>query len=371
MRVRLAVAASTAAMLIAAAGFAAAATDPNVLCHRTVVKQLEKFKKTHLKIHQKCLDKENVGLVASCLDSLSAAKLAGANLKIAAAIAKKCTMGNLTAVGFRSDCQYGASTAGIGGTCFNLPVTTPTEFAECMKCWKGAEFARYIATLYASHAQEVCGANLDDTSATCSAVGCTSPTPDQRDLGDNSENDCQRALAKAGLNYLLKREKTLEKCMLRGGTRGSCLADLKVQLQLAKLETAKETLILKFCNNRDPVASPPFCCRNGVGQQCTTLPTSRDDCVMNFGGTVQENKFCNLNNCDNIPGPNKPITWWEHCPTNEPCPGPTLGDIDDVIDCVDSTADQLVDGLLCLQFPNGAACPTPVLTPTPTPTTTP
>ncbi len=46
-----------------------------------------------------------------------------------------------------------------------------------------------------------------------------------------------------------------------------------------------------------------------------------------------------------------------------------MTDIGAVIDCVDSTADELIDGLLCLQFPNGAACPTPV--PTPTRTSTP
>jgi hypothetical protein len=371
MYARLAATALTAAVFLGSAGFTAAATDPNVLCQKTVVKQLEKYKKTYLKLYQKCLDKQNRNLIESCLDSVSDAKLALTNSKVAANIAKKCQMANLTTVGYRSDCQYGAATAGIGGTCFNLPVTNATEFAECMKCWKGAEFGRYIATIYASHSQEVCGAALDSTSTTCSAVGCTTPLPEQRDLGDNSEGDCQRGLAKASINYLLKRERILEKCLLKGLTRGACLADPVVQLQLSKAETQKETLILKFCNNRVPVASAPFCCRNGVGQSCTTAPTSRDDCVMNFAGTVQEGKFCNVNTCDNLPGPGKPLTWWEQCPTNDPCPGPTLADIDGVIDCVDSTADQLVDGLLCLQFPNGAACPTPVLTPTPTPTATP
>jgi hypothetical protein len=364
-------AAMTAGILAASTGFAVAATDPNVLCHKTVVKQLEKYKKTYLKLYRNCLDKQNRLLIQSCLDSVSSGKLTLTNTKVAEAIAKKCTMGNLAFLGYRSDCQYGVATAGIGGTCFNLPVTNATQFAECMKCWKGAEFGRYIGTLYASHAQEVCGSALDSTSTTCSAVGCTTPLPDQRDLGDNSEGDCQRGLSKASINYLQKREKILEKCLLKGLTRAACLADPVVQVQLGKAETQKETLIKKFCGNRVPTASPPFCCRNGTGQACTTLPTSRDDCVMNFTGTVQEGKFCNVNTCDNIPGPGKPFTWWESCPTNEPCPGPTMSGINDVIDCVDSTADHLVDGLLCLQFPNGAACPTPVATPTPTPTATP
>src|SRR5262249_14627492 len=153
------------------------------------------------------------------------------------------------------------------GTCFNLPVTTATEFAECMKCWKGAEFGRYVATLYASHAQEVCGAALDSTSTTCSAIGCTSPLPDQVNLGNTGENDCQKMIGKASLGYLLKREHFLEQCMLKGGTRGSCLADPKLSLKLAAAETQKQTLITKKCgNNRDPVANPPFCCRTGMGQ---------------------------------------------------------------------------------------------------------
>src|SRR5689334_20181096 len=113
-----------------------AATDPNVLCQRTVVKQLEKFKKTHLKVYRNCLDKENRGDVSGCLDLVSAAKLDGTKLKVSAAIAKKCTLANLTAVGYRSDCHYGASTAGVGGTCFNMPVGDATQFANCMMCWK-------------------------------------------------------------------------------------------------------------------------------------------------------------------------------------------------------------------------------------------
>jgi hypothetical protein len=229
---------------------AAAASDPNALCHKTVVKQLEKFKKTQLKLYRNCLDKQNRNLIAGpCLDVVSQAKLDLTEQKVAAAIAKKCTPAILTALGYRSDCQYDAATPGVGGTCAALPVTTATEFATCMMCWKGAEFARYVGTLYASHATEVCGA-LDDTSLTCSAVGCTTPLPTQRDLGDNAENDCQRRIAKASLNYLLKREKILDKCLLRGLSYGACLADPKTSLQLAKAEAQKETLILKICRSR-------------------------------------------------------------------------------------------------------------------------
>lgn len=353
------------------ASTAGAAADPNLRCHKTIVKQLEKFKKIHLKLHRNCLDKQNRGKIAGpCLDATADAKLALTNQKVAAAIAKKCSMANLAALGYRTDCQYGASTAGVEGTCYALPVTTPSEFAECMKCWKGAEFSRYVGTLYASHATEVCDGAVDDTSPTCANVGCTSPLPTQRNLGDNAESDCQRMLSKAALNYLLKREKILDKCLLRGFDHPTCLADPKVQLQLAKAETQKENLIRKFCNNYQPVADPPFCCRTGGPMQQCVVVATRDDCLMLPGHSVTEGRTCDMGSCANIPGPGKSLTWWEHCPINEPCPGPTLGDIDGVIQCVDDVADALVGNVLCLQFPNAGACPTPAA-PTPTVTPTP
>ena len=187
---RLVLVAVAAAVVACGSASAYAAADPNLLCHKMIVKQLEKYKKTHLKLYRNCLDKENKGDIASCLDVVSDAKLDATALKVQTSIAKKCTLAMITgALGFRSDCQYNPSTAGIGGTCFGLTVNSPETFAACMECWKGAEFSRIIGTLYASHAQEVCGTALDDTSLTCSAVGCTSPLPNQRDLGDNSEND--------------------------------------------------------------------------------------------------------------------------------------------------------------------------------------
>jgi hypothetical protein len=369
----LAVCAAVGFTIGAAPSFAAA--DPNVVCHKTVVKQLEKFKKTHLKVYRNCLDKLNRNLIPGpCLDAKSALKLSDTQIKVAESIAKKCTPATLSALGYRTDCQYGASTAGVGGTCFALPASTPTEFANCMMCWKGAEFSRYIGTLYASHATDTCGVALDDTSLTCSAVGCTSPLPTQRNLGDTGENDCQRMMAKAALNYLLKREKILDKCMLLGNSYATCLADVKVDLQLDKAEIQKQTLINKFCNNFAPVADPPFCCRTGGPMQQCVVAATRQDCI-DLGGThsVSEDRVCDMGSCANIAGPGKSITWWEHCPNNEPCPGPTLGDIDGVIQCVDDIADEVVGNVLCLQFPNGGACttPTPAETPTPTPTSTP
>ena len=145
---------------------------------------------------------------------------------------------------------------------------------------------------------------------------------------------------------------------LRRAGYATCLADPKVDLQLEKAEIQKQTLINKFCNNFEPVADPPFCCRTGGPMQQCVAATTREDCLA-LGGThsVTEGRTCDMGSCANIPGPGKSLTWWEHCPNNEPCPGPTLGDMDGVIQCVDDVADQLVGNVLCLQFPNGAACP--------------
>jgi hypothetical protein len=369
LRSNAAVALATAVAFFVSGHGAAAATDPAVLCHKTIVKQLEKYKKDYIKNHIKCLDKENTGdLAGPCPDALASAKIGITKFKVKANIAKKCGVAQLTTLGYRSDCAYGPATPGIGGTCAVKPVTTVDEFTDCMQCWKEAEFARFAATLYASHAQEICGTGLDETSPVCASLGCASPVPDQRDLGSGGEYDCQRFVAKAGLNYLRKREQTLEKCLLAGGTLESCLDDPKIQLKLAKAETQKETLIGKKCNNYDPTAAAPFCCRT-TGNDCVLVP-DRAACGP-AGGTVQEGKTCDPGTlkCTNQPGGAKSLTWWDSCPTNDPCPGPTMNDDSDLSNCVDSVADTVVGNLLCLQFPNAGACPT--LTPTPTPTATP
>ncbi len=357
------------ASVAATAGLASADATTAAVCKKTIATQLLKYVQIHLKNHEKCLDKENKGdlLDPPCPDAAANFKIATTNSKVAAKIAAKCTMQDITDNGYRSDCAYEAAATGIEGQCAAMPVTNPTEFAECMKCWKGAEMSEYIGILYPSHANEICGAALDETSATCSDIDCTSPLPDQRNLGDNSENDCQIGIGKAGIKYLLKRTKLIEKCLLKGGTEASCNADPKLTLNLSKAEISKKTLIKNKCGNRQPLASVPFCCRTGGPMQQCVAATSRDDCVNNLSGTVQEGKTCDLgtNTCTNAGVPHA-VTWWENCPESDTCPGTALSTIDDLIDCVDSTADQISDELLCLQFP-GHSCPAPDPNPTPTP----
>lgn len=355
-RTVVALAVCVCAALVGAA--APAHADP-ALCKKMVVKQLLKYTKTHLKRHERCLNKENVGDVPGpCPDAEANAKIAITNSKVKAKIAAKCALTDLVTLGYRSDCVYGPATTGIQAQCAALPVTTPGEFAECLKCWKGAAMVEFAALLYASHAIEVCGGSLDASSPVCSDLGCTAPLPEQRDLGDNSENDCQRGIGRAGINYIVKRAKILEKCLLNGGTQASCLADPLVQLDLADAAARKDTTIRNKCGgNRVPSATSNFCCRCGpMGGTCTTVPLTREDCLADPSCQVQEGKTCNTGTgkCDPTP---KEITWWEFCPQSASCPGTALASIDDLVTCVDTSTDRLVDETVCLQFPGVYACP--------------
>jgi len=364
---------SVAAAVVVSAALAVPAHADSASCQKTIVKTLLKYKKTYLGVYLKCLRAENVGNLPGPCTNLAddpAGKIQATNLKVVAKIAASCTSADLAALNYRTDCQYETATAGKEGVCAAKTVTVgtdidPTKFAECLKCWKGAELSEYVAILFASHAVELCG-SLDESSATCSDLNCTSPLPDQRNLGDTDENRCQVSIGKAGIKYLLKREQILEKCALGGGTRASCLGDPTVQGLLSTAEQKKRAAIKGGrtpCGNRDPNPHPPFCCKTGTGNQCTAAST-RQECTDPAGinGQVQEGKVCGTSGtCDPVPGSPKLITWWGSCPESDTCPGTALSTLDDLIGCVDTSADAIVDELLCLQFRgNGGAdwpCP--------------
>jgi hypothetical protein len=148
----------------------------------------------------------------------------------------------------------------------------------------------------------------------------------------------------------------LEKCGLAGGNSTTCFDNMdpngaKVVVALDKAEQKKIAGIKKKCGNRDPIASPQFCCRT-TGNLCVAAAT-RDDCTMVVGGDVMEGKFCDAGSCSPAHG----ITWWENCPESDTCPGTALASIDDLIACIDTSADSIVDELLCLQLPGNWPCP--------------
>jgi hypothetical protein len=338
-----------AAVLIASS----AQAEP-VKCQATIVKELAKLKKQVLKRTEKCSDNQNVGkLPGPCPDATAQLKIQTARDKAIAKIALLCPDPDRTTLGFPANCAFEAVSSGIEGQCAALPVTNPTELATCLACWKQAELYEFTATLYASHAVEVCSGSLDETSPVCSDLDCTTPLPDQRDLGDTGENDCQKGIGKYGVKHLLKVEKILEKCGLAGGTRASCLADLLVQASIVKAETKLRDGIHNKCGNRDPVPSVPFCCQFGTGNACIAAAT-REDCE-NGGGNVKNNQTCGTT-CDPLMGGQK-LTWWSNCPESSTCPGTAVTTLDELIDCVDATADDITQELLCLQFPSGWPCP--------------
>lgn len=329
-------------------------------CQRSIVKLLLKFEKVLVRAHTKCLDLENLGRIPGpCPDAAAELRMDTVAQKVVTNIAAACTAGDLTALGFPSDCNYGGASGAAVAACAALPTGTVAEAAACLECWKAAELVAFAGTLYASHAIEICDGALDGTSPTCVPLGCTTPLPDQRNLTDDSSITCQRGVGKGGLVYLLKRVKVLAACGLAGGTRASCLADPVVQDLLAAAEQRKDSVITRKCgNNRDPEPSPVFCCRT-TGNQCIAAAT-REDCTM-AGGSVQEDKFCDVDNtCATVAGA-KEFTWWGTCPAEAVCPGPALEDTDALVGCVDDVADRVADRLLCLQLRgNGGAdwpCP--------------
>ncbi|HXC53507.1 MAG TPA: hypothetical protein VN634_21650 [Candidatus Limnocylindrales bacterium] len=360
-------------LMVSPLAASAQVTDP---CQIAIVKALAKYKKTYLKAHSKCLNNENKLSLAgnACPDAVTNAAIVKANGIAKAKIAAACTsVAQITGLGYRSDCAYEAATQGREGECAALPVTTVDQFTECMKCWKGAELSEFLAIVYASHASEVCGGDLGETSPVCSDLDCTTPLPDQHDLGDTGENDCQKGLGKAATKYLLKREKVVESCLIKGCTKTTCLAGTCTQyptsaILLDKIEASKVAMINKKCGgNRTPQPGPAgFCCRCGTGNSCM-VAADQATCEATVGCTVQLGKTCDVDlTC--TPGP-KTLTWWDNCPESDTCPGAAVTTMDQLTACVDTTADAIVDELMCFQFP-GYPCPPADIDVTTTTTTT-
>ena len=284
-----------------------AAADP-VLCQKTIAKQYTVLQKKALKGVAKCLDKENLGtLDGPCPDAATATKLAVARQKVEAKVATLCSIGDAAALGFGSGCGFGPSNedSAVEASCRALPVTTPAELAACIACWTDADVAEFLALLYASHAYALCAGPPDLASTVCSAGGCSGApgsAPDQRDLGDTDENECQRAIGKAGVKYLLAREKLLGKCALAGGTRDSCRDDPILEAVSDKAEAKRSAAIDAKCGELQP------------------SPT---------GGQ---------------------LTWWGTCERRD-CGGYTVTTPEDVDECVEDRADEIVEAMLCYQFP--------------------
>lgn len=286
-------------------------------CQRKIAKAFSKLNKDTLKAMAKCLDRDNVGTLAGpCPDPKTAAKLSIARDEIPALVLPKaCDVPDVAALGFTNGCNFGdpSEDSAAEAACRPLPVTTPAELGICLLCWQQADSREFLALLYASHAVDLCDGYPDLSSSLCSAGGCTGnppSSPDQRDLGATGENDCQQAIGKAAIKYILTRKAILEKCALAGGTRDSCLGDLKIGLKLSNAKDKQSAYIEKKCGNRTPVPNPPV----PVGQE---------------------------------------ITWWSSCERRD-CQGYPVSTLEDLHDCTEDRADEIVEAMLCTQFPRNA-----------------
>jgi hypothetical protein len=339
-------------LLVGAGGLAPAAAKP-VACQRAIAKNFARLAKKTLVGLARCLDKENAGTVAGpCPDPTTAAKLQLQRDKAVFAIPSGCEVGDVAALGFVGGCNFGLpeEDSTVEATCRTLPATTPAEVGICLACWQQADAYEFMALLYASHAAALCDGMPDRFSSVCSAGGCSgTPTssPDQRDLGSGGEYDCQRGIGKAGVKYLLTRRKVLQKCAVAGGTRTSCLADARIALVLAKAKDKQAAYIETKCGNRDPLPNPPFCCRT-MGNDCVAA-ADRDACEL-AGGTPQAGKQCGVGgSCENAPG-GPTVTWWDSCAPRD-CQGFPVTALEDLHHCTEDRADEIVDGMLCTQFP--------------------
>src|SRR5215475_5519508 len=113
--------------------------DP-VKCQKTIVQQLAKLKKQVLKRTEKCIDNQNVGKITGpCPDADAQLRIQSTRDKVVAKIALNCPEPDRTTLGFPGNCAFETVSSGVEATCAALAVTSPTELATCLACWKQAE----------------------------------------------------------------------------------------------------------------------------------------------------------------------------------------------------------------------------------------
>src|SRR5690242_11537078 len=177
-----------AAALVAIA-LAVPAHADTAKCEKTLLSGLRKYKKTYLKAFEKCLDAENEGKISGtppvCPDTAAQVKIGTAVTKINAKIDAACAPTDLSGLGYGTTCALEAAETPAETACAGMPATSGAELAACLECWKAAELAELVGIVYASHAVEVCGA-LDGSSTTCSGLDCTTPQPNQANLGSGT-----------------------------------------------------------------------------------------------------------------------------------------------------------------------------------------
>lgn len=228
--------AATAVALVAALTLAttAHAGDP-LKCKQEIGKDFSKFVQAKAKALQKCRESIVKNQFAGpCPDAGAATKIATAESKMRAGIAKKCggstkscTDGDAVALSAIS-WDMGQCPHGSGSDCNNL-ITDCNGISDCLVC----------------HGEEA----VDDV------IGLSYDALAAGQFGSNSAiNKCQLAIGKNAAKFIEAKNKALQKCedgVLKGTVTGPCPDAIKALPAINKAETKKVAGICKACGGPD------------------------------------------------------------------------------------------------------------------------
>jgi hypothetical protein len=227
----------TAAGLVAAFALATAAhaagPDP-IKCQREIAKDFSKYVQAKTKALQKCNEAVAKDKIPGpCPDTPASDKIAKADSKLRAGIAKKCGGSNkscldgdavpLASIGWPAACPNFE-----GGTCTNA-ISNCDDISDCLLCIGEAAVDQAISLYY------------DDL--------------ETGEFGTNSDlNKCQVAIGKNTAKFLQSKNKALQKCedgILKGTVVGPCPDSLKAEPAITKAESKKIAKICKACGGPD------------------------------------------------------------------------------------------------------------------------
>jgi hypothetical protein len=224
-------AASVLAVALLLGGAAPAAAEP-VRCQREIATQSAKLVQARVKALQKCRDAVVKGTFAGpCPDAKAGAKIAKAESKLGAAIAKACGGADRICGAGGDDDALGAI-GWTGGSCQGLenaacvaPIADCGGIASCLTCVGAAAVDQAIGLAY------------DDLGGG----------------GGAGLLGCRRAIGREAARLVQARSKALHKCRdgaLKGGPAGPC-PDLKALTKVGKATAKLDAKICKACGGAD------------------------------------------------------------------------------------------------------------------------
>lgn len=210
------------AAVAAASLLLAGPANATIKCRATLGKETGKLTQAIAKIQQQCLEGVRAGKIAGpCPDSGSAAKIAGAKAKIAAAVAKACgTSTGEFAYGSCPDVELPSGT----GACRAL-VQSKSDQGSCLGCLADSNASEQASFTYGNFTG--------------------SPT--------KGIAKCQSTIGKASAAYLIARSKALGGCqasVLKGKVSPPC-PDSKASAAITGAAAKLQAAICKACGGAD------------------------------------------------------------------------------------------------------------------------